>query len=102
MSLLPKNIPFERAAINNIKTVKDVVRWLNSFIRETDHVYATLHDWLDNITFSDGVEFLAPGNVKGQDGNWRIIVTGVNNDLAFEKRISGVWERGHTMLGDST
>ncbi len=40
-------------------------------------------------THKGSVEIIAPGNVPGDNGNWRLIIVGAN--LEFQKRIGGSW-----------
>ena len=97
MSQLPKQLSVQRADIERFRTVEEVKLWLVKFMKEFDSLYTKLYDWTNNVTFSDGVEFLVPGNLPGEDDNWRIIIEGAN--LEFQKRISGSWDVVFTIDG---
>lgn len=38
----------------------------------------------------ESIELIAPGNVKGDNGNWRIIIVG--EKFKVQKKVSGTWK----------
>lgn len=48
MSELPQRLSIQRTAINRLETVEDVRKWLDSYIRELDMVWAKLYSQIEN------------------------------------------------------
>ncbi len=87
MSNVPNRIPFERGAINNIKTTEDVVRWLNGFMRDLDQWYDQYFDNVENGGFETstwrGHEATA-ADLEG--GKYKV------GDLLIQRKIDNVWQ----------
>lgn len=47
-NLLPKTLAIDRSALRGLKTVPDVVQWLESFVKAIDSHYAKLRDAINN------------------------------------------------------
>ncbi len=52
---------------------------------------------LDRLGNGSSYEFIDDGNEAGDDGNWRIIISG--DDLATQKRIGGAWSEAKKIHG---
>ncbi len=95
MSNVPNRIPFERGAINNIKTTEDVVRWLNGFMRDLDQWYDQYFDNVENGGFETSTWRVKEATAQDiTDGQARAV-----GDLLFQRKIAGVWTTAHTIYG---
>ena len=87
MSQLPRNIPFQRVAIEGIETVEDAKKWLSSFMKELDIWYAQLFDQVENGGMSTKLWRIKEATVQeALDG-----FANAEGDLMFQYKGSGVW-----------
>ncbi len=77
---------------NDLSDLEDYIRKQIKFVEED--VYAKITErvnWLLDRVRTDGLEIVPEGNVIGDNGNWRLIVSGTN--LEIQKRLSGTWTK---------
>ena len=71
------------------KFAEDVTEVLKRIIHTIDELNRASAASDNIVIVLETAELIAPGNVAGQNGNWRFAISGVN--LEVEKKESGSW-----------
>jgi hypothetical protein len=69
-----------------VKYLKKQIKW----IEELNDEITKRVNWLIGLMSGDGLELIKPGNVKGGDGNAKLVVDS-SGDLKIQFRVSGTW-----------